>query len=224
MDNNKTLLSKNLGDRILLGLLCLTICLTFGSLVYYFIFTGKKDIYYLVLFDLSFSLSVLSFLGILWAIATPKYLERIIEGTAKKILILGAIILVGIVIYSIAAVVTKDIGGGRIKMKNKDNVSKKMMKKYKVMINGQNFHIEVDGKIQKLGFYTTKWVEAQNPKDAELKAVDLVRQDDFFKVSVRNPHDNTPMIYLKELSEVENFDGVNLPGAGYAFYPDDKGK
>lgn len=107
MDNNKNLLSKNLGDRILLGLLCLIIFLTFGSLVYYFIFTGKKDIYYLVLFDLSFSLSVLSFLGILWAIATPKYLERIIEDKAKKILILGNIILLGILIYSIIEVVIR---------------------------------------------------------------------------------------------------------------------
>jgi hypothetical protein len=99
--NKKILLSKNIGDRCLLGALCLTTSLVFGSLVYYFISSGKKDFYYFVLFDLSLSLAVLSLLGFIWAVATPKYLEKIIEDRSKKILGLAAIILIGIVIFLI---------------------------------------------------------------------------------------------------------------------------
>ena len=94
------------------------------------------------------------------------------------------------------------------------------MKKYMLMLKGRNFRIEIDGKLEKLGFYTTRWVEAQNPEDAELEALDLVRQDVSLKASVRNDRDDPPMIYLEELCEVERFEGINVPGAGYSFYPD----
>ena len=91
------------------------------------------------------------------------------------------------------------------------------MKKYRVMLNGQHFYIEMDGKLEKVGFYTTRWVEAENPEEAELKAVALVRQDHSLNISVRNERDNPPMIYLDTMSEVDSFDG---PGGGYSFYPD----
>lgn len=93
-----------------------------------------------------------------------------------------------------------------------------------VTLHGKNFEIEIDGKAQRLGFFTTRWVEAADPEKAELKAVELVKTDKSLVKSVRNEKDNPPMIYLSELSEIDSFDGVNIPGAGYSFYPDKDNK
>lgn len=41
------------------------------------------------------------------------------------------------------------------------------MKKYKVLVRGENFLFNVDGKPGKLGFYTTRFVEAKNEDDAK---------------------------------------------------------
>lgn len=98
------------------------------------------------------------------------------------------------------------------------------MKKYMVTLDGQNFEVEFDGKVQKLGFFTTRWIEAVDPKKAELKAVELVKTDESLVKAVRNKKDNPPMIYLSELSEIDSFDNVNVPGCGYSFYPDKDNK
>ena len=95
------------------------------------------------------------------------------------------------------------------------------MKKYRVILNGRNFKIESDGKLQKVGFYTTRWVQAETPQAAELEAIDLVRQDSSLKVAIRNLSDDPPMIYLDALSQIESFDGISLPGSGYSFYQDE---
>jgi hypothetical protein len=98
------------------------------------------------------------------------------------------------------------------------------MKKYKVTLDGQNFEIEFDGKVQRLGFFTTRWVEAVDSKEAELKAVELVKNDELLAKSICNKKDNPPMIYLSELLEMDSFDNINVPGGGYSFYPDKDNK
>ncbi len=91
------------------------------------------------------------------------------------------------------------------------------MKKYMVMLDGRNFEIEIDGKVQKLGFFTTRWVEAINPKEAELKAVELIKTDESLVKSVRNSKDSPPMIYLSELSEIDSFAGITFQAAAIHF-------
>ena len=98
------------------------------------------------------------------------------------------------------------------------------MKKYRVMLNGKNFKINSDGKLEKFGFYTTRWVQADNPQEAELKAVSLVREDKSLKASICNESSDPPVIYLDELTEIDSFDGINVPGAGYSLYPDEDNK
>ena len=55
--------------------------------------------------------------------------------------------------------------------------------KFKVMLRGENFNVALDGPVAKLGFYTTRFVEADTPDAAEQAAVDLVRQDRVCKAS-----------------------------------------
>ena len=48
------------------------------------------------------------------------------------------------------------------------------MQKYSVLIEGKNIFIKRD-KIEKVGFYTTRWIEAENQRDAEEKAIEYVK-------------------------------------------------
>ena len=41
------------------------------------------------------------------------------------------------------------------------------MKKFRVFVRGENFLINLDGVNQKLGFYTTRYVEAEDEEAAE---------------------------------------------------------
>jgi len=93
------------------------------------------------------------------------------------------------------------------------------VKKFRVLLHGENFLFTTeDGRPQVHGFYTTRWVEAENAEAAELAAVELVRSDPGLVEATVNPRDDSPMIYLADLRELADFDGVSPPGAGYTFY------
>lgn len=92
------------------------------------------------------------------------------------------------------------------------------MKKFKVILNGRNFRVPSESKVQKLGFFTTRWVEANDPNEAELQAVVLVKNDSDLRAAVKNEPADPPTIHLEEVIEVADFEGVEVPGAGYSFY------
>ena len=48
------------------------------------------------------------------------------------------------------------------------------MKTFRVFLRGENFILTFDGQQTRLGFYTTRFVQANNPEGAELIAVDLL--------------------------------------------------
>ena len=99
------------------------------------------------------------------------------------------------------------------------------LKKFQVRLHGENFLLaRVGGAPRVFGFYTTRWVEAPDPEAAEIAAVDLVRSDPDLVSTVRNPRDNSPMIYLDSLREIPSFEGLNPPGKGYTFYEDSEEK
>jgi len=45
------------------------------------------------------------------------------------------------------------------------------MNKYRVMINGQNYLMNVEGMPRRMGFYKTYFLQAETPEDAENLAV-----------------------------------------------------
>ena len=92
------------------------------------------------------------------------------------------------------------------------------MNKYRVVIHGRNYLIKLDDMIERMGFYTTRYVEAENEGLAESKAVALIQNDDKLGQVVLNAPDNPPVLYAEEILELENFEGVNPPGAEYSFY------
>jgi hypothetical protein len=54
---------------------------------------------------------------------------------------------------------------------------------FKCFIHGQDFPGRLLGKRGTVGFYTTRVVQAKTPKDAELKAVQLLKRHHSLKVS-----------------------------------------
>ena len=94
------------------------------------------------------------------------------------------------------------------------------MKKYSVMLEGRNFLLDIEGSVKKYGFFTTRYVEAENPEQAEIKAVQLIKEDRSLKMAAKN-EGLKPMIYLDSITELMSFEGVRLPGTGYSFFPDD---
>ncbi len=91
------------------------------------------------------------------------------------------------------------------------------MAKYLVRLNGLNFQIEMDGEVRRVGFFTTRFVEASSAEAAEMKAVEMVRHDETLRAGVRNGRGDTPLIHLDEVAEVDHFP-ADYPNTGYSFY------
>ena len=86
------------------------------------------------------------------------------------------------------------------------------------MLEGKNFLINSDEGPTKMGFYTTRFVEAESPKEAENLSVELIKNDSNLTDSVLNEQADPPMIYLDNLDELSSFGDNTVPGSGYTFY------
>jgi hypothetical protein len=91
-------------------------------------------------------------------------------------------------------------------------------KKFKVMVNGQNFLIEYDGKAVRMGFYTTLFLEATDPESADFAAANLLRADPKLRDILLNERDDPPRLVTEGIEEIQSFDGCQLPRTGFVFY------
>jgi hypothetical protein len=98
------------------------------------------------------------------------------------------------------------------------------MNKYRVLLNGHNFLIDLGDGIASHGFFTTRFVEADTLDEAELKAVASVRKREEIKAMLRNSPDTPPMLFAEEIEEIENFDGIDNPEQGLIWYKEDADK
>lgn len=110
------------------------------------------------------------------------------------------------------------------------------MKRWRVLVNGTNFQLPFEEskprgkgrnrvaaserrpKVRRMGFYTTVFVTARSPKDAELRGVNVIRRDKALRASVRNAKDDPPRIFIDEIVELQSFRGCRRPRVGLAFY------
>nr|WP_136249522.1 hypothetical protein [Ningiella ruwaisensis] len=90
---------------------------------------------------------------------------------------------------------------------------------YQLLLEGRNFGFIFNEKIVKGGFYTTRWVKANSPEEAEEKAVELIKNDHSLKHMLVQSIDTKPMIFLEEISTVSWFTYFRKsPGNGYTLY------
>ena len=94
-------------------------------------------------------------------------------------------------------------------------------RKYKVMVEGANFLVSFDNETAKHGFFTTRFVEAENPEDAENQTIELLRVE--LASLVQNDASDSPVMFVEEVDEIDSFEGLPMPGAGFVWFPDEKG-
>lgn len=89
---------------------------------------------------------------------------------------------------------------------------------YRVLLRGENFLVALDGKAQKLGFYATRSVRAQDSGGAERLAVDLIREDHQLGAVLNQPSD-PPKIFAEEIDRVLHASGD--AASGFTFFPEE---
>jgi len=95
------------------------------------------------------------------------------------------------------------------------------MRKYCVTINGQNYLIQIDGDVKRMGFFKTYYLEAECPQDAENLAVQRIIDDPRWDGMIHNAQDDRPTMHLHRLGEVETFEDVPSLETGYVYYPEE---
>jgi len=93
------------------------------------------------------------------------------------------------------------------------------MKKFEVCVMGENFLIEIDGKVEKKEFLAARFVEAVDSSTAVDMTMEILRED--LKEFVLNHPDDPPVMKIEEVDEVYFFQekmalGNRLvPGKGF---------
>lgn len=90
------------------------------------------------------------------------------------------------------------------------------MPKYRVLVDARNYLVEMGGIEGKYGFFTSRFVEANDPVAAESAAVQMLRDDAELRGLVRNSPDDPPMIHVEKITELDSPDGIkNQPGRAW---------
>lgn len=91
---------------------------------------------------------------------------------------------------------------------------------FRVFLRGSNFVVRNHDsrRRERLGWYTTRYVRAAAPDEAELKAVDAIRKEARLRrVTLNIGSSNPPRIYCKEISPCPR--RPHRPVLGFVFYP-----
>lgn len=99
------------------------------------------------------------------------------------------------------------------------------MNKYKVLIHGTNLWLEIDGNVQRHGFYTPRFVEAYTQESAkELALENFIAEPKWQDVlgGLHNPQEQPAQLQVVEVKEIGTFDHVTNFYPGYALYEEDK--
>ena len=98
------------------------------------------------------------------------------------------------------------------------------MKKFKVKLHGKNFLLNLDGELNKFGFYATRFVRAESPQEAEKIAIILTHQNPNLRDTILNEKADRPTISLEEIKEVGFLKFfAKKSTTGFTFYPEDEG-
>ncbi len=91
-------------------------------------------------------------------------------------------------------------------------------------MNGTNFRMELEDdsgcRVRRMGFVTNVFLAARTPREAELRAVAVLRRDKSLRAGVRNEPSDPPLLFADEIEEISSFKGCRRPRQGLAFYPE----
>lgn len=88
------------------------------------------------------------------------------------------------------------------------------------MIEGSNVFLN-HGNIERMGFFTTRWIEAKTGEDAEQMGLAHVRQELESLSALCNSPADPPILSVVEVREVESFGDKIVPGKGFSLFKDE---
>lgn len=91
------------------------------------------------------------------------------------------------------------------------------MKWFRCFIEGENFPGVLANCDELIGFYTTRFVEAETAEDAEMKALEILKGEESFRLPEGVTPPSNAKVYFEEIEEVlvSELPEVN---AGFTFY------
>lgn len=96
------------------------------------------------------------------------------------------------------------------------------MKRYRLLMNGCNYLMDVDGKIVRQGFFQNMIIKAISPKQAELQAVSRIWHDTELQALTLNPPNTPPKVTLHIIWELDvDYDESRID-MERTFYPEKK--
>jgi hypothetical protein len=93
------------------------------------------------------------------------------------------------------------------------------MPKYCVLVKGQNYLINLTGKVEKSGFYVNRFVEADDEVQAESIACDMIHNDPELSKMMLNGDDDKPTVRVVETREIAELQSQH----GFSFYREQEG-
>jgi hypothetical protein len=91
-------------------------------------------------------------------------------------------------------------------------------RKFRVVIQGYDSAAGFVAEGPRVGFWTTRYVEAQSSSDAAGTAVDLVLADELLAKTVDAEWGGRPIVRADKVEELSTFDNISAPGVGYTFF------
>jgi hypothetical protein len=73
---------------------------------------------------------------------------------------------------------------------------------FQCLLRGENFPGALLGLAHNVGFFTTRWVEADSEDEAELACLDSLRRDPIFELPAGHPRPPEAKVYVEEITEV----------------------
>ena len=93
------------------------------------------------------------------------------------------------------------------------------MSYYKIIIEGKNCWVNIDGTVRKLGFFTTRVGHASNASQA--KEAVLLELSKELRSYLSNDSFDLPEITGDEITEIGLTEATEIPGAGFTWYQED---
>ncbi len=93
------------------------------------------------------------------------------------------------------------------------------MRYFRVSVEGRNFIFNSEKGLERLGFFTTRYVKARDERESKDAALNMIRNDESLAASILNKNNEAAELYVDHIEELASFEGINVPGAGYSLYP-----
>jgi hypothetical protein len=94
------------------------------------------------------------------------------------------------------------------------------MRGWKVLLNGQNYLFESEGRKRKMGFYTTRFVEAETAEIAKSVAIMAVHELPKLRIVLNDPSD-PPRVEAESVEPLDPSQPIERPTTGLVLYAED---